>query len=143
MDFKDKFKLVSWTWGLPLTLLGYLVAVVLKAMGYEPREWGGATYFVVGEGWGGVSFGPVIVICSDYDTDYVKNHEFGHSIQNYYFGPFAPLLVNIPSFLRAAYRELLVMSGNKEYSELPDYEDIWFESQATELGYEYIKYWER
>lgn len=142
MDFKEKFKLLSWTWGLPLTLLGYIVAAALKAMGYEPREWGGSIYFVVGEGWGGVSFGPVMVIASDYDTEYVKDHEFGHAIQNCMFGPFCPFIVNIPSFIRAAYRELLVMWGGVERSDLPDYEAIWFEDQASYLGREYMRYWE-
>ena len=142
MKLSKCYTLLSWSWGLPLNLLGHIIALALIILGYRPRKWGGALYFVVGEGWGGISFGSVMIVAADYDTTYVKNHEFGHAIQNCYLGPLCPFIVNIPSFLRASYRELIVMLGIKKRSELSDYENIWFESQATKFGHEYISYWE-
>ena len=143
MKLRNWYTLLSWTWGLPLNLFGHAVALVLMLMGYKPQKWGGARYFVIGKNWGGLSIGSVIILCSDYDEDYIKNHEFGHSIQNCYFGFLCPFVVIIPSILRAGFRNLVVMLKIKKRSDLPKYESIWFERQATDLGHKYIEYWEK
>ena len=41
--------------------------------------------------------------------------------------------------IRYWYRELIVRSGKKKYSELPDYDSIWFEGWATRLGEKHFK----
>lgn len=131
---KVSFYILSWTWGLPLTLIGWMVAGVLRVLGYKPKKWGGSTYFVVGKNWGGLSVGTTIVVSERSNTTYILNHEFGHSIQNCYFGFLCPFIVSIPSFVRACWREFVVLAKLKSYAELPDYYSIWFERTASELG---------
>jgi hypothetical protein len=52
-----------------------------------------------------------------------------------------PFVVCIPSASRYWYREYLVRSGKKKYSELPDYDAVWFESQASVIGSEFINWY--
>lgn len=141
MKNKKLYHILSWTWGLPLNLVGHIVAFVLLRMKYKPQKWGGCHYFVVGENWGGFSLGSIIVVDKSYD-EYALNHEFGHSIQNCYYGFLCPFLVSIPSCVRYWYQRIVVSFGIKEESELPDYYSIWFEKQANELGASHIKYWQ-
>lgn len=140
MKSKIAYHILSWTWGLPMTLIGYIVALVLRLMGYTPFKWGGSTYFMVGKNWGGVELGQIFVV-DDSPTEYILNHEFGHSIQNCYFGFLFPFIVAIPSAVRYWYRRAVVKFGIKAQDELPGYYDIWFEKQASELGQTSISYW--
>jgi hypothetical protein len=79
----------------------------------------------IGTGWGGVSLGPVAIV-SHTAGDYVVAHEFGHSIQNCYYGPFALVCVTIPSVIRYWVRRLKRTNT--------DYYSIWFEKEASQLG---------
>lgn len=138
---KTWFYILSYTWGLPLTLIGLAVAGVLRLLGYKPKKWGGSIYFVVGKNWGGLSIGTTIVVSERSSRFDILNHEFGHSIQNCYYGLLCPFIVTIPSFVRACYREFVVWAKLKNYAELPDYYSIWFEGQASELGKANIGCW--
>lgn len=124
---------LSLTWGLPITLIGLLVALALLIAGYKPQVFSGFIYFEVGERWGGFSLGLMFVVDKSSGNS-SKRHEIGHGIQNAMFGIFMPFIVSIPSCLRYWYREYLVKSGKKKETELPNYYSIWFEKQATELG---------
>lgn len=137
---KQKFRILSWTWGLPMTLIGYIAAFFLRQFGYKPHKWGGNTFFIVGENWGGLDLGPITLICSDHD-DYMLDHEFGHAIQNCYWGFLFPFVIAIPSAVRYWYREIVVRLGIRRRSELPGYYDIWFEKNASNLGQNYIGLW--
>lgn len=131
---KAAFYILSYTWGILLTVVGWLVAGVLMSLGYKPKKWGGSRYFVVGKNWGGLSIGTTIVVSDSCTDDFSLNHEFGHSVQNCYFGPFCLFLVTIPSFVRACWREFVFWAKIKKRSELSDYYSIWFERTASELG---------
>ena len=131
---KRLYYLLSFTWGLPLTLVGGIVSLLLILISYKPKRFGWGYYFEVGHGWGGVNLG-LIFLCSKNSSRHTKAHEFGHSIQNCFFGFLMPLIVAIPSAVRYWYREWQYRKGNKN---LPDYDAIWFEGQATQLGLEYI-----
>lgn len=131
---KMPFYILSYTWGLPLTLIGLAIAGVLRLFGYKPKKWGGSTYFIMGKNWGAFSIGTTIVVSESCNDECSLNHEFGHSIQNCYFGFLCPFIVSIPSFVRATYRTAIVRLGIKKHSELPDYYSIWFERQASVLG---------
>ena len=96
---KFKFYLLSFTWGLPMTLIGCLVALVLLITGHKPKKWGYCYYFEVGECWGGSEFG-AFFICDKNSGEYIKNHEFGHGLQNCYWGFLMPFVVCIPSAYR-------------------------------------------
>lgn len=139
---KTWFYILSYTWGLSLTLIGWLVASVLMLLGYKPKKYAGDLCFVVGENWGGLSIGTTIVVSERSNRVDILNHEFGHSIQNCYFGPLCPFIVSIPSFVRAYYRTVIVWLGIKKYSELPDYYSIWFERTASELGEANVGYFD-
>lgn len=131
---KALFYILSYTWGVFLTVVGWLVAGVLMLLGYRPKLWGGSRYFVVGKNWGGLSIGTTIVVSERSNHTDILNHEFGHSVQNCYFGPFCLFLVTIPSFVRACWREFVVWVRPEKRWELPDYYSIWFERTASELG---------
>ncbi len=125
--------ILSLTWGLPLNLFGGIVSIILLLLGYKPKRYGWCWYFEVGYGWGGFE-GGLVFVCSKDSLDRLKAHEFGHSIQNCYFGIFTPLVITIPSAIRYWYRELQYRKGKV----LPPYDSIWFEGQATGLGLKYI-----
>lgn len=137
---KFLFYFLSFTWGLPMTLIGCLAAAILLAIGYKPKKWGYCYYFEVGENWGGVELG-FIFITNKNPSEHIKSHECGHGLQNCMFGFLMPFVVCIPSATRYWYREYLVRSGKKKYSELPDYDAAWFEYQATTLGTKFIDWY--
>lgn len=127
------FYFLSFTWGSVMTVVGVIAALALIITGHKPKRWGNCICFNVGHNWGGVSFGPVMIV-DDSDKEFTKWHEHGHAIQSCIFGPLFPLVIGIPSVVRWWYRKLIVMSGAKDLSELPNYYDIWFESDANFLG---------
>ena len=59
-------------------------------------------------------------------------HEYGHSIQNLYWGWLMPFVIAIPSATRYWYRKIMIKLNKKLTT---SYYDIWFEKQASELGY--------
>ena len=67
---------------------------------------------------------------------WLRDHEFGHSIQNCRFGPLMPFLVSIPSSTRYRWR-LFRERVLKKPSATP-YDSVWFEAQATRLGTEFM-----
>lgn len=137
---KFLFYLLSFTWGLPMTLIGCLVAAVLLVLGYKPNKWGWCWYFEVGENWGGLELG-VIFLTNKNPSEHIKNHEHGHGFQNCIFGFLMPFIVCIPSAVRYWYREYLVLSNRKKSYELPDYDSVWFERQASNLGTKFITWY--
>ena len=124
---KINFYLLSFTWGLPLTLIGCITAVILLAAGHKPKRYGYCWHFEVGERWGGVNFGAVFITAKN-PSAHTKKHEHGHAIQNCYFGILTPFIVTIPSAMRYWYRRL---TPHKKHA---PYDSIWFEAQATEIG---------
>ncbi|MBQ4381441.1 MAG: hypothetical protein II794_01725 [Oscillospiraceae bacterium] len=129
------FYALSLTWGCITTLGGALVALALLITGHRPKKWGYAWCFEAGRGWGGFSMGPFLVTCRD-GGQRLRDHEFGHSIQNCRFGPLMPFLVSIPSSTRYRWR-LFRERVLKKPSATP-YDSVWFEAQATRLGTEFM-----
>lgn len=129
------FWFLSCTWGIIMTLIGAIAALVLMCCGYRPSLFGPYVYFTVGRGWGGVNFGPFFVIAEDMGT-YTETHEAGHGLQNIIWGPLFPFVIAIPSFIRYWYREIIYRTNPTRYYKLPPYNSIWFERQATLWGYE-------
>jgi hypothetical protein len=128
---KSLFYKLSLTWGLPMTLIGLIVAGVLMAAGYKPKKWNYCYYFEVGEHWGGLNLGLIFITCKS-SSDYTRNHEHGHGIQNCYLGFLMPFMVCIPSAVRYWYRELKYSRKGK--TPPTTYDSIWFEGSATKLG---------
>ena len=137
---KDKhtFYTLSFTWGIIMTLIGCLVALVLTIAGYRPKKWGRCWYFEVGEGWGGLELG-IFFLTSKNPSVHTRNHELGHAFQNCKYGP-GMIVISIMSAARYWYREL---KYNRKGQVPPTkYDDIWFEGEATKLGTEFMSTYE-
>ena len=135
---KFKFYLLSFTWGLPMTLIGCLAALVLIITGHHPKPGGYCYYFEIGEDWGGCELG-TFFITDKTNSSRIKNHELGHGIQNCYLGFAMPFVVCIPSGIRYWCRKYLTQI--KGVTNLKPYDSIWFEGQATKLGTEFIDWY--
>ena len=125
------FYFLSFTWGLPFTLFGLIVAFVLKLLGYQSKKFVLVRFFEIGEDWGGLELG-LFFVTDQNSTFKLRCHEFGHAIQNCMFGPLMPFIVCIPSAIRYWYRELHYYRRGKNPP--TEYDNIWFEGQATRLG---------
>ena len=135
---KTAYYILSFTWGLPLTLIGCVVAGVLWCFGYRFHRWGYSYYTEIGHNWGGLDLGIFFFTDKEYD-DHVRSHEFGHSVQNCLYGFLMIPLICIPSAIRYWYREMIYRKDVDKYYELPKYDAIWFEGQATKWGTELIE----
>ena len=132
------FWILSWTWGFPMTFIGSLIFILLQLAGIKPSKNQYGWVFEIGEHWGGVEMGPFAIVNKN-PSQHILDHEFGHSLQNCYIGPLMPF-ISIASAIRYWYREYLTRVKGMKYSELPDYDDIWFEGTATYLGKHYHKF---
>ena len=124
---KKLFYSLSFTWGLPLTLCGLIAAIALIATGHKPQKWGWSCFFEVGNGGNGFSCGPFFFISKE-SSDYLKDHELGHGIQNTFMGPLM-IPLTICSIFRFWYRHFF---GAKS-----SYYSWWFEKEASRLGMKY------
>ena len=132
---KFLFYVLNLTWGLPMTFIGALVALILLIAGHKPKRHGGCIYFAVGKSWGGLELG-LFFLTDKHEALHTRNHEFGHALQNCLWGPLMPFVISIPSAVRYWWRRWRAAHGKTN----PPYDSIWFEGQASRLGYEYIKF---
>lgn len=135
---KSLYNTLSWTWGIIMTIIGAIAAAGCMALGCKPQKHAGATYFVIGEGWGGVSLG-CFFFCSKGANEHTKNHEFGHSLQNCIWGPLFPFVIAIPSAIR--YWKFTT-NAKKGIPNTEAYDDAWFEGQATAWGTKAASEWD-
>lgn len=131
LNNKTLFYILSWTWGFFMTFIGAVVFAVLMLFGKKPKKHGLCYYIEIGENWGGLELGMFFLTEKD-TSDHVKNHEHGHAIQNCYWGPLMPFVICIPSAIRYWYRELKY--NRKGLTPPTEYDDIWFEGQASRWG---------
>ena len=125
------FYFLSFTWGLPFTIFGLIVALVLRLLGYRSKKFALVRFFEIGKVDGGIELG-LFFVTNQNPTFRLRCHEFGHAIQNCMFGPLMPFIVCIPSAIRYWYRKLRYYKRGKEPK--TNHDDIWFERQATLLG---------
>lgn len=136
---KVLFWTIQLTWGLITNIIGGLIFLVLFIAGYRPKRFAEMLYFEVGENWGGFNCGFVTVVCKKHSVHTI-HHEHGHFIQNFYFGPFM-ILIQLASIIRYWYRVYIQKTNPEKYATLPEYDAIWFEGQASGLGYKYCNKW--
>lgn len=108
-----------------MTLAGTLFSVILLICGKKPHIYRSCVHFGIGENWGGVNLG-LFLVTEKNPSKHIKNHEYGHALQNCILGLLMPVVISIPSAIRYHYRK-----GRKCKTA---YEDIWFEKWATKLG---------
>lgn len=135
------YYLLSFTWGLPMTFVGLVVASVLALTGCTPKIYAYSLYFEIGQNWGGVNLG-LVFVCQKNASSETKIHEHGHGVQNCYLGPLMPFVVCVPSAIRYWYRRFIERHNPEKYKSLPGYYSIWFEKQASLLGNELINFLE-
>ena len=132
MKNKLLFYLLSFTWGLPMTLVGLISALVLICLGYKPKRWGCCLHFIVGKNWGGVSMG-IVMITDAHDSESTKWHEHGHALNNTWFGVFM-VFISIASAIRYWCRRL-------GFGTATPYDAVWFEKLATDCGEKCKQWW--
>ena len=131
--------ILNLTWGLLLNIIGGLTLLILLPFGKVERYKGYIflrfkhnsrsninIYQNFGFNLGLFSFVTI------YSRESLLDHELGHCIQNAILGPLTIFLVHIPSTIRYHYRNWVEKRGNDLDSQ---YDDIWFEASATEIGY--------
>lgn len=128
------FYILSFTWGLPLTLFGSIGALAMLLKGYKPKKFiYGWLFMVPGIDWG-LELGPWFI--APKESLITAAHEYGHGIQNLYTGPFTLPVITIPSIIRFWYRKFRKAIGKPCKAA---YNDIWFENSATETGVEAVR----
>lgn len=143
------FYILSFTWGILMTLIGYLVLLCLLPFGklkkYDHQK-KYHEYLILqlntNKGYG-FSIGNVIFISKDSFMDSesyysMVDHEIGHTIHNCIFGPFVIFLVYIPSMIRFHMRRRYFKKHGKHPKS--NYDEIWFEGTATQIGTYYYDY---
>mgnify|MGYP006926042937 CR=1 FL=1 len=130
--------ILNFTWGLPLTILGGMIALCLLISKHKHTKFKQCIEFDIGNNWGGLEAGFFIFVANNMGynwTLHTRCHEYGHSFQNALFGPFTIFLVAIPSAIRYWVR----CFKEKHNKICKPYDTIWFEGSATDTGI-YIYY---
>lgn len=125
-----QFYLLSFTWGLPMSLLGCLVCGVLMCFGKRPKRYGHAFYIPIGGGgWGGLELGWFFLV-DKYESEFIKNHELGHAYQSACILGWA-----YPIFWLIA----IVRYWVHRFGVHLEYHKWWLERQANDIGSELMK----
>ena len=124
------FYILSWTWGILESLLGFLVILPIMLIGriyifcnrlvvQTPKFFGR---------WGWAALGCFAMVSYNHKPNsIVIIQEFGHGIQNIIFGPFTLFIITIPAMIRYL---VYLISGK--------YKEFWFDRQASKLGYYHV-----
>lgn len=135
------FYLLSFTWGIVMTLVGLFALLYIYLFMHKSVD----IFMVAGRVcirhktkiFGGISLGIVYYI--DKRNSYrLHTHELGHTVQNVMFGLLFPVLIGIPSVIRANLRRKFPSLRYDRHKRYIEYDSIWFEGQATELGEKYF-----
>lgn len=95
---------LSFTWALPTTLLGAIVALGLIITGHKPKKFCSSICFPITEDWG-LELG-IFFICSKDKSVALMEHEYGHQLQAcFLLGPLTIFWATIPSIARYWMRE--------------------------------------
>ena len=120
MDKKKKltmvlFWILSFTWALPTTILGAIVALALRCAGYKPTKFGPCWCFEMDVNFG-LELG-LFFIAPKGNYYSLKCHEIGHHLQAcFLFGPLALFVCSIPSAIRFWLREMKTFKSKTIYS---------------------------
>jgi len=137
------FYLSILTWGLPYTIISFLVFLFIIIFLRKKVEsikvvHGRLQVAYISENLGGASFGFFYLIGADIkNSAHVNQHELGHTIQLKWYGPFF-IYIALHSVIRAGLWDRLYDRHYKKYGKYLDYDGIWFEGQATKLGEQYF-----
>lgn len=131
------FTLVTLTWGSPLAVAGvfyFLFTLLTKQIVKIRYIKGRIAITLKSTTIGGVSLG-LFYFVGKHDSFETHYHEAGHTVQNLIWGPLFLPVIGLPSIIRAGLWDKIIDRALKKGKPRPEYEGIWFERQATELGY--------
>lgn len=92
------YYILQWTWGVIMNIIGLGVFLFAKIKKYETYKYRNAICIVVPWNFGGLELGMFFVRGERNNS--VCAHEYGHGIQNLWWGPLFPFVVCIPSAYR-------------------------------------------
>jgi hypothetical protein len=127
IKYRWLYWLLNFTWGILTTLCGLIISLVMLCIGKKPKRWCSIWYFQICDNWGGLEMGTMFLRDNSNYIISTNNHEYGHTFQNAILGPFFIFIVAIPSAIRYWYRKFSKKTQ-------PDYDTIWFEGSATDIG---------
>ncbi len=134
------FYILSFTWGIIMTLIGLLVLAFCTIFFKDTKvELSNGRIFIrfLNKSFGGVSLGIVILTDRFYSLNHgVDGHELGHTLQNAWLGPLFIPLIAIPSLIRASMFNWLATRyyERRGNGDVLKYDSAWFEGWATNLG---------
>lgn len=98
---KRILSILLWIWQAPQNVVGLVFRLIY---GWTAILFRGVDVVVSSRFPGGISLGRTIIVKRPYlDNPDTWNHEYGHTRQSLYLGPFYLLVVGIPSLLWAWY----------------------------------------
>lgn len=133
---RTMFYILSFTWGILMSVVGLVVLLFTLPFG-KFGVYHGRLYKRIGKNWGGAELG-CFFLCDETAGEHTLAHEAGHGLQNCIWGPLMPFVISIPSAIRYHKRKQIRKNDPEKAKELPDYDSIWFEGQATEWGKKYV-----
>ena len=120
------YYILNLTWGVFLTLIGFILSLIMLISIHKPTKYHGTFYFITrAKNWGGLEMGMIFLVSRN-NQEHTVMHELGHTYQNAILGPFMLFSVSIPSAIRYWYRKFKKTTK--------DYDCIWFEGGASDLG---------
>lgn len=123
------YYLLQFSWGLILNVFGAIVSFILLCCSFKPYRYKYGYCFELPIDFG-LNLGIFFLVPIN-GSEHTKDHEYGHSIQNMYFGPFSIGSVHLISAIRFWIRAFLTKIGKTPTTK---YDDIWFEGQASYTG---------
>lgn len=133
---------LNYSWGIITVIIGWLLLGFLKLFFnkkiVQEGKFGPAHFIMIFDNWGGLEMGVNFLLATKMGEDYslhTKCHETGHTFQNAIYGPLAIFLIYLPSAIRYWYQRIRRKHGKQN----KDYDAIWFEESATDIGSLYYK----
>lgn len=120
------YTLIQFTWGILQNLVGLVMFLVCKMLGYKSKKYKNAIVTKWNNKYGSVSLGMFLFVTDDEDEELVA-HEYGHSLQSLFFGPLFLFVIGLPSICWAAFGDNYMKKHNKTYY------DFYTEKFANEL----------
>ena len=126
------YALCQWTWGLPQNLVGLALYLYYRYKGCPSFRYQGTFGVIWTQRSGSMSMGSFLFMHPSWTSEDRKllAHEYGHTIQSLFFGPFYLLTVGLPSLLWAGLPRFqrLRREGRRGYY------TVYPEKQASRLG---------
>lgn len=110
---KALYYIIQWTWGIVMNIIGSVTCLVALCFKCPVRKYRNAVEILVPWNFGGCELG-MFFVCGK-DCPGVAPHEYGHTIQNLWWGPLFPFVVCLPSAARYWLREQKTEKDKKQW----------------------------